>query len=618
MPTPQIPARGTYDWYDFMTQLVDSNSAKVSKGDLFVSVKDYGATGDGVTDDQPSIQAALDGAGVGGAVYFPPGTYRLGTASTPGLRILKTYPGQSLTGAGRYVSVLKVGNNFGDYQSVISTVDGTHCGRWTFSNLGIDQNATGGNALSLPVTSTNQRMAIRVVCVTNAASAGSAIIVANAALINGDTLNGLYIAADTIDVSNNHFVTQGGPVGTVSHDHSTIFTVSTTVDGTQVIGNNTFRGVLGSGGSRTAIETHAGCQTITGNTISGYSKGMNITGQWSVLTDGIACTGNTIRQCVTGIHLWSYYYGTLTSGTACRNVTVANNTISVDRDAWASIGSGFLAYGCGIMLDGQNSAPAETVKIVGNSISYSPATATQPINDYNSSGIKLIISSAAAYVSNLEITGNTIDSPIASGIFLSCVIKGGRVSDNVTRNPTQNSAAQVASNNVATLYRAGIVVQGTLSDVQFERNQVIDDRAPHYAEYNIVCTSGLVAATGCSSRNNVTRYADGVVARCAFVPAPANTAAVAFLIEEGTLVAVLPAQAVKPGSTVKEFSTGKLWTQVTPNTGTAWLLEHKAAGSPEGVVTAAPGSRYMRTDGAAGSTQYVKESGSGNTGWVAK
>lgn len=40
--------------------------------------------------------------------------------------------------------------------------------------------------------------------------------------------------------------------------------------------------------------------------------------------------------------------------------------------------------------------------------------------------------------------------------------------------------------------------------------------------------------------------------------------------------------------------------------------------SPEGIVTASVGSTYRRRDGGAGTTFYVKESGSGNTGWVAK
>lgn len=41
-------------------------------------------------------------------------------------------------------------------------------------------------------------------------------------------------------------------------------------------------------------------------------------------------------------------------------------------------------------------------------------------------------------------------------------------------------------------------------------------------------------------------------------------------------------------------------------------------GSPEGVVTATVGALFRRTDGGAGTTLYVKESGSSNTGWVAK
>lgn len=43
-----------------------------------------------------------------------------------------------------------------------------------------------------------------------------------------------------------------------------------------------------------------------------------------------------------------------------------------------------------------------------------------------------------------------------------------------------------------------------------------------------------------------------------------------------------------------------------------------AVGAPEGVVSASVGSLFMRTDDVEGSILYVKKSGSGNTGWVAK
>lgn len=41
-------------------------------------------------------------------------------------------------------------------------------------------------------------------------------------------------------------------------------------------------------------------------------------------------------------------------------------------------------------------------------------------------------------------------------------------------------------------------------------------------------------------------------------------------------------------------------------------------GTPEGVVTAPVGSLALRIDGGAGTSLYVKQSGTGNTGWVGK
>lgn len=42
------------------------------------------------------------------------------------------------------------------------------------------------------------------------------------------------------------------------------------------------------------------------------------------------------------------------------------------------------------------------------------------------------------------------------------------------------------------------------------------------------------------------------------------------------------------------------------------------SGSPNSVVAAPPGSIYLNTNGGAGTTLYVKESGTGTTGWVGK
>ena len=63
---------------------------------------------------------------------------------------------------------------------------------------------------------------------------------------------------------------------------------------------------------------------------------------------------------------------------------------------------------------------------------------------------------------------------------------------------------------------------------------------------------------------------------------------------------------------------GVAWLTGTTGTPTNICRDTAGTGSPEGVVTANKGSTYRRFDGAAGTCFYVKESGTGNTGWVAK
>lgn len=51
--------------------------------------------------------------------------------------------------------------------------------------------------------------------------------------------------------------------------------------------------------------------------------------------------------------------------------------------------------------------------------------------------------------------------------------------------------------------------------------------------------------------------------------------------------------------------------------GTGGPFDSAGSGSPEGALTAPVGSIYRRTNGGAGTVLYVKESGTGSTGWVA-
>lgn len=63
------------------------------------------------------------------------------------------------------------------------------------------------------------------------------------------------------------------------------------------------------------------------------------------------------------------------------------------------------------------------------------------------------------------------------------------------------------------------------------------------------------------------------------------------------------------------LSTANKGIQFSGNGNVIWRC---GSGTPEGALTAPVGSLFTRTDGGAGTTLYVKESGTGNTGWVAK
>lgn len=72
----------------YMTTLLGASSASQLRGyiggtsDIFVNVQDYGAKGDGVTDDTAAVLAALASVSGNATIFFPSGNYIVGQIST--------------------------------------------------------------------------------------------------------------------------------------------------------------------------------------------------------------------------------------------------------------------------------------------------------------------------------------------------------------------------------------------------------------------------------------------------------------------------------------------------------------------------------------------------------
>lgn len=108
-----------------------------------VSVKDFGAIGDGVTDDTAAIQAAINSLGTtGGTVYLPPGQYKVTSTLTRGNNILIAGAGVSSSLVSTHAGSVIQGTNY-------TTTRSYSCGGRDFAIYGPGKAIAGSIALDL-------------------------------------------------------------------------------------------------------------------------------------------------------------------------------------------------------------------------------------------------------------------------------------------------------------------------------------------------------------------------------------------------------------------------------------------------------------------------------------
>lgn len=136
----------------------------------FISVKDFGAVGDGTTNDTAAIQAALtalqtaSATVTGGVLYFPRGTYLITSPLTIDATDVAALASVTIRGDGMQNTTIKADPGFGG-AAVVRLIDPTFC---TLEDIGVDVNSVGIPGIQTP--NGGSHLTLRRVFVTRATS----------------------------------------------------------------------------------------------------------------------------------------------------------------------------------------------------------------------------------------------------------------------------------------------------------------------------------------------------------------------------------------------------------------------------------------------------------------
>lgn len=530
-----------------------------------VSVKDFGATGDGTTDDTSAIQAALDSGA--GSVIFPDGTYLISAAIKPSSNQQVVGTGGSITmvnntfAAGVYIdtksnvqiSNLQIigasgGNSF-DQAILINGSTNVTVDNCLIQDIGLEAVAPNewGHGIEITGASTNVKIVDNTIKnikgYGNLRGDGITVRSSSNTLIQGNTIDTtrrmqIAVIDNAIDVKiiSNHLL-NGYLAGIDIEPNSVNTTGEITIQG------NTIRNFGSKPGATTGSQYYG--INLQSNDFDNISIVGNIISAENVQADSCIHGQNGAKfATITGNVLWCNGYADgmiLFAGNGFKNLVIANNII---RE--------FVSYG----IYGDKNG---TVVIESNILESSQATALN--------GIRLTTN--AVETTYATITGNNIkvnSATVAAGIFLQAL--NGLVVEDNTVTVASGNGIEVYS-NIANM--VGAVISS---------NFVIDT--------DVGVNAYFIRAAGA-----------GAIENCVF----GGNAQDGFTNHLTTSGAVTFARSINPAGFAMNASN------------VIWLT---GAGTPEGAITANVGSIFTRTNGGAGTTLYIKESGTGNTGWVAK
>lgn len=437
-----------------------------------VSVKDFGAVGDGVIDDTVAIQAAITSlTSSGGSVLFPYGTYKITSAITLTSNL-------DLVGDGKPTLNSTVAG-----QNIFS---GSATNNVSISNIKF--NGTGSATTPLNSVGGNAATSTGLVTIVSATD----ITISDCEF--GNFYNGLSLLnVQRAQVTNNyvHDWLVYGILGSLSDNISIDFNK---IIGCDQTGAANAYGVMITGD--TAASNPSSANSISFNTI------WDIPSWDGIMThdcDALKIVGNDIRNVRCGIDASSV------TGSTVDNIQIANNYIKgTTIDTW----SGVAAFMAGILFQGASvSTLAGSVNITGNIIDSffqmtgSPTYAGNPghisaglceyLNIFGNTIQNAGMVGASApgiYISGqtdrINITGNMVQGTMSAGAIRFASVSSGKVVAIVGNTLEQTTASHIGI-YITNSTMENFTVEGNASNSNFDQKYSASGNTITFSSVNV-------------------------------------------------------------------------------------------------------------------------------------
>ena len=442
-----------------------------------VSVKDFGAVGDGVTDDTLALRAWLSADGEIHILGDESKTYLVKPQVT-GEVILPMTKAKVISGGG---AKIKVSDSSGGFYSIIGSSDAAiDLSGTKISEVIFDHNKANNTYAAVANVLTNPHFTFSALNGSDIEFSSNKVI--DPVCTNSVYINGVVSGTATVKrpkVKANTFTGVGGSA--TAHDHSTIYV---TGDDAEVVGNIGYAHALGTTGAACFIELHSTKVTAYGNRGFNFDGLMNMTGIYSGGdTEHSQVFGNIGVALQFGIRCFSTTSGVHSSGYGINGLDIFDNRIRIKQ---SQLPSGTSRAYLGVGVQSGSTLPVKDLRILRNSIEYDAESVT-PSYTAVAGSVGVMESSNNTVFEGVEIDGNTITNAPGPAVILGFgngTFKNCRLGVNNLKNPGQSLATALAS------YKAGVWLGGNLysGSLKIGRQNIIDDQATSRLQFGIYAT----------------------------------------------------------------------------------------------------------------------------------